>query len=76
MTRRVLVKSLNKILKEGGWYVKPFLSDRQTLINLNLLDEKPRERLLKYLDSRGLFYYQIDPRHFLCMYSIEWKEKK
>lgn len=77
MTRRILVKDLKRLLRRGGFNNIPiFLSSRKTVINTSGFSEKQETKLLQYIDSIGLFYYNESPKFLPTCFSIEWKEKK
>lgn len=77
MTRRILIKDLKRLLRRGGFDNVPiFLSSRKTIINTRGFSEKQETKLLQYIDSIGLFYYNESPRLLPTYFSIEWKEKK
>lgn len=74
MSKRVFVKDLKRILKEGGY--KPLWISRKkdkTIYHV-LGSPKKKVEILKYLLSKGLTYQPVDLFDLDDDYIISWKE--
>ena len=74
MSRRVLVKDLAKILKEGGYKPLWICRKRDKTIYHVLGSPQKKAEILKYLLSRGLTYQPVDLFDLDDDYIISWKE--
>ena len=66
MIKRITVTYANKLLKKINHVHKAFLSNKQTMVQV---DDKDYDKVINYMKTHGISLLRDDPVHFPNIYS-------
>lgn len=67
MIKRITVTEANKLLKKIDHTHKAFLSDKQTMVQI---DDKDYDKVINYMKTQGISLLRDNPAHFPNTYSF------